>query len=217
MEPITSSEDGNKATRPTAAQKGIALLVAAATLSYLILITTGTIRPADRLSVPEVGLLFLALAAIALALKPGLIERLEKFELAGIKFDLTKVREEQAEVRKQQQVQADILEDVRLALRLLVGDKEREHLMNLYRNKTHGYSVTGAFREEVRRLRAVKLIQMRDGATVHGIPDKTTFDLARFVELTEEGRNFASRLAEQMEPKDATAANAAAPGALGRA
>jgi hypothetical protein len=195
MEANTPSEQAGKPGHPSAGQKAFALLVSVGTISYLVLITAGVIKPADRLSVPEVALLFLAVGCVGVTLKPGIIERLEKFELAGIKIDLTRVREEQVEVRKRQELQAELLNGVQLALKLLVGNKEREHLMNLYRNKTNDYSVTGNSREEIRRLRAVKLIQMRGKETVAGIPDKVPFDLAKYIELTEDGREFAARLA----------------------
>src|SRR5205807_5295793 len=134
--------------------------------------------------------------------------RLQKFDFAGVKVELGEVKQGQIEVQKRQQEQQMILEDIRLALRLLIKDSDQVHLVNLVKQETHNYRANGALREEIRRLRAMRLIKMREGKTVGGMPDKTTFDLADYVELTEDGRRFVSRLTNQPDVQ----AKASAPG-----
>jgi len=186
---------------PGGRQKAFAVLVGAGAISYFALVTSGIIKPANRLSASEVGILLIAALSIALALRPEFLDRLQKFDFGGLKLELRDIKRDQAEVKQQQEQQAAILEDVRLALRLLIGDKERRHLMNLFRRDTSGYHIKGALRDEIRNLRTMKLVRMRPAKTVGGMPDKTTFDLADFVELTDDGRKFATRLEEQSETR----------------
>src|SRR5579883_459423 len=182
-------------------QKALALAIALAAVSYFLLVTTGQIKPANRLNAAEVGLLVVALVAVGLSLRPEVLDRVQKFDFAGLKFELTEVRKEQVEVQRQQEEQAAILDDIRLALRLLIGNNEQAHLVNLYGHRAKEYRVKGGLRDEIRRLRAMKLIRMRDGKHVGSLPEQGTFDLANYVELTAEGAKFAARLAGQGEGK----------------
>lgn len=190
-------------------QKTFAATVALAAVSYLFLVTTGEIKPTNRLSAAEVGLLVVAALSIGVALRPDLVDRVQKLDFAGLKFELGEVKREQVEVQRQQQQQAAILEDVRLALRLLIGNNEQAHLINLHRHTTSEYRVKGGLRDEIRRLRAMKLIRMCNDKHVGGMPEKTTFDLADYVQLTEDGAKFAARLAEQPGVQEDGGASAA--------
>jgi len=182
---------------PRRGQKALAVAIALATLAYLVLAVNGIIKPVNRLTGAEFGIVVVAAAAIGAALKPEFFERLQKFDFAGIKFELTEVKKGQEEVQKNQQAQQEVLEDIRLALRLLIGPNERSHLLSMLHQNTSNYRVRGGLRDEIRRLRAMRLIKMREGKSVGGMPDKDTFDLAAYVELTEDGVRFTTRLANQ--------------------
>jgi len=194
-------------TPPSRRQKAFAAAVAVGTLSYLLLAISGTIKHDNRLTAAEFGVVVVAALAIGAALRPALLDRLQKFDFAGIKVELREVKQGQIEVQKQQQEQQAVLEDVRLALRLLIGKNEQDHLMNLFKRQTNNYRVKGALRDEIRRLRAMRLVKMCEGKAVGGMPGNAIFDLADYVELTEDGLKFVSRLANQpdIQAKDASA------------
>ena len=182
---------------PSLARKAVAAAVAVVAVSYLVLVISGAIKHENRLTAAEFGVVAVAAVASAAALRPGLFDRLQKFDFAGIKFELGEVKKGQIEVQKNQEEQQAVLEDVRLALRLLIGKNEREHLVNLFKLTTANYRVKGSLRDELRRLRAMRLLKMREGKTVGGMPDSAGFDLADYVELTEDGRKFVSHLTDQ--------------------
>jgi hypothetical protein len=177
--------------------KVFAIAVAVFTAAYLLLVVSGRIPAANRLSAADCGVVVIAALAIAAAWKPDFFERLQKFDFAGVKFELGEVKKGQIEVQKHQQEQQAVLDDVRLALQLLITEKERDHLRNLFTHATNTYRVKGALRDEIRHLRAMKLVKMCEGKTVGGMPEKTIFDLAEYVELTEDGLRFISRFANQ--------------------
>lgn len=184
-------------------RKIFAIAVAAGTISYVVLAITGAIKPVDRLTASEFGLVLVSALVVGVAWKPDLLDRLQRFDFAGMKFELSEVKRGQLEVQKNQQQQLAVLDDVRLALRLLISDKERSHLRNLFNQKTT-YQVTGHLRDEIRRLRAMSLVKMRGDRTVSGMSEGVTFNLADFVELTEDGFQFVSRLYNEPEAQAKT-------------
>lgn len=179
--------------------KVLAIAVVLATAAYLLLVVSGKIPAANRLGAADCGLVIVAALVIAAAWKPDFFERLQKFDFAGVKFELGEVKKGQIEVQKQQQEQQAVLDDVRLALRLLITEKERDHLRNLFTHATDTYRLKGALRDEIRHLRAMKLVKMHEGKTVGGMPEKGIFDLADYVELTDDGLRFISRFTNQLD------------------
>jgi hypothetical protein len=177
--------------------KVFAIAVALFTAAYLLLVVSGIIPAVNRLSAADCGAVIIAALVIAVAWKPDFFERLQKFDFAGVKFELGEVKKGQIEVQKHQEEQQAVLDDVRLALRLLITEKERDHLRNLFTHATSTYRVKGALRDEIRHLRAMKLVEMCEGKTVGGMPEKTIFDLADYIKLTEDGFRFISRFTNQ--------------------
>jgi len=182
---------------PSLGRKALAAAVAVVAISYIVLVVSGTIQHENRLTAAEFGVVAVAALAIAAVLKPGLFDRLQKFDFAGVKFELGEVKKGQIEVQKNQEEQQALLEELRLALRLMIGENERAHLKNLLNKETGNYKVKGALRDEIRGLRTMRLLKMRGDKTVGGMPDNTKFNLADYVELTEDGRVLASRLTSQ--------------------
>lgn len=185
------------ATPPRHSQKAFAVAVAVCTVLYLLLVVSGIIPAANRLTAADCAVVVVTALVVAAAWRPDFFERLQKFDFAGIKFELGEVKKGQIELQKLQQEQQAVLEDVRLALRLLITEKERDHLRNLFTHATHTYRVKGALLEEIRNLRAMKLVSMCDGKTVGGMPEKAIFDLAEYVRLTEDGLKFVSHFTNQ--------------------
>jgi len=189
--------------------KVFAIAVAVFTAAYLLLVVSGRIAAANRLSVADCGVAVIAALVIAAAWKPDFFERLQKVDFAGVKFELGEVKKGQIEVRKHQQEQQAFLDDIGLALRILITEKERDHLRNLFTHQaTDTYRVRGALRDEIRHLRAMKLVKMCEGKTVGGMPEKTIFDLAEYIELTEDGLRFISRFTNQPNAQENEASTA---------
>ncbi len=192
---------------PSRRQKAFAIVLAVVTASYLLLAISGVIQPVNRLTAAEFGVVVVVALAIGVVLRPDFFDRLQKFDFAGIKVELGVMKKDQIEVQKNQQQQQEVLDDVRLALRLLIAKSEQNHLMNLFKHTTGSYRVKGQLRDEIRRLRAMRLVEMCKDKSVAGIPSDAVFDLATYVTLTEDGLRYVSRLASQpdAQTKDATA------------
>jgi hypothetical protein len=182
---------------PSRRQKAFAAAVAAVTVAYLLLAISGTIHPVNRLTAADFGAVLVAALVIGAILRPDFFERVQKFDFAGLKFELGEMKKDQIEVQKRQQEQLAILDDVRLALRLLIGKNEQDHLLNLFKHSTDHYRVEGSLRDEIRRLRAMRLVKMREARSIAGMPENATFDLADYVELTDDGLKFAARVTNQ--------------------
>ena len=174
---------------------------------YLSLVVSGTIQSANRLSAAEFAAIVVAAAVVGMLLRPDIVDRLQRIDIAGIKLDLGEVKERQIEVQKSQQEQRRALEDLRFAMRILIKQPERDHLLNLH-NRTTKYTLKGNLREELRRLRAMGLIKMRDGKTVGGLPEKEPFDLSEYLRLTPDGEEYVARFSDQVgeQAKEATTA-----------
>lgn len=173
-----------------------AVLIGSAIAVYFVLALRGKIGKDNRVTPAELGVLVAGAVGIGVLLKPEFFDRLRKFDIAGVKVELGEVRKSQMEVQKQQDEQRAMIEDIRLALRLLIGERERVHLLNLFHRRTDTYEVRGALRDEIRRLRTMNLIRMRPDKTVAGMPANAQFNLGDFVELTEDGFRFVSRMNE---------------------
>ena len=196
----TTSPERTKSAPSRILQITGALTIAIATVLYVVCVCLGRIPQANRLTTAEFGILVVGAFATAVILRPDFLSAVEKVDVLGIKAEFGQVKRSQIEVQKQQQEQAAVLEDIRLALRLLIKEAERGHLINLFERKTDKYQVGGSLRDEIRHLRAMKLIEMCPGMTVGGMPGGKVFDLSKYVELTPDGSKFASRLIEHPEP-----------------
>jgi len=64
------------------------------------------------------------------------------------------------------------------------------------REKDADYKGHHALRAELRRLRSITLIEMRDNRHVRDMRDGSTFDLADYVKLTPLGERWAKRIKE---------------------
>jgi hypothetical protein len=80
-------------------------------------------------------------------------------------------------------------------LSLLLPATERDHLFNLESGKTR-YEGNHAVRTELRRLRSMHLLQMKQGKNISELKDEGIWDIGTFVELTPMGRRWIKRVRE---------------------
>lgn len=87
------------------------------------------------------------------------------------------------------------LDELDRVLTLLLRPEERNHLIRLEKGDTNNYVGRHSLRDELRRLRALGLIQSNPGRNVGEMVDNRRFDLKDFVALTDAGREYLARLA----------------------
>jgi hypothetical protein len=107
-------------------------------------------------------------------------------EILGIKLQLDRVMERQA----QQQTQ---LQDISLILPLLIPQSERKHLAELGSNQKNLYQGCSSLVRELRRLRSVDLVT---GQAIHRLEHMSNFYLDRYIKLTEFGKRWVDRINE---------------------
>lgn len=173
---------------------GIRILIAAAVVAvvaaYSAAVLSGWIKGSNRIDAVHLALIVLAVIVVIGLIQPRTFDRLKRVKLSGFELEiLERVRDKQAE-------QDDQLEDIRLMLSLLLPATEREHLFNLESGKTSGYKGNHAVRTELRRLRSMHLVQMKQGKNVSELKDDGIWDIGTFVELTPMGRRWIKRVRE---------------------
>lgn len=119
-----------------------------------------------------------------------LFRHIKTFSMGQLKFELIE------KLRERQDKQEERLADIALILPLLLPDREVTHVKNLWAHTTAGYKGNHALRTELRRLRSIGLLAMKENRTVAEMKDGSEFDLASYVDLTELGRRWAVRIHE---------------------
>lgn len=133
----------------------------------------------------QTTLLYLGVAGAFL-----LFRHIKTFSMGQLKFELIE------KLRERQDKQEERLADIALILPLLLPDREVKHVRNLWAHATAGYKGNHFLRTELRRLRSIGLLTMKEGRTVAEMKDGAEFDLADYVGLTELGRRWAVRIQE---------------------
>lgn len=182
-------KDTNEPKPASGLSRMAAVILTLLAIAYVGSVVTG--RVADHRKIDAVTLTVIVLAGVAAAVlwNPQAFSRLTLFELGSFKLQL-------ADVRKQQAEQADQLQSIRLLLPLLLTVREQKHLMNVSNGTTEGYQGNNDVRTELRRLRSLGLIRMRDGKQVGKMSDSLKFDLSDFVRLTSLGSEWVERIQE---------------------
>jgi hypothetical protein len=160
-----------------------------AILAYAAGIVSGKIPSGRKLSGADAAILVVGILIASVLLQPRLLDRLTRFELGTLKFDLSKVQEKQ----KNQQEE---LNDVRFALTLLVQENEREHLRKLKNGDTQNYVGSHNLRTELRRLRTLGLISTVGDHKIAELKDGLKADLRNIVRLEKNGADYLKRLGE---------------------
>jgi hypothetical protein len=172
---------------------GIRIVIAAAVVAvvaaYSAAVLSGWIKGDNRIDGVHFALIVLAIIIVIGLIQPRTFDRLKRVKLSGFELEiLERVRDKQAE-------QDDQLEDIRLMLSLLLPATERDHLFNLESGNT-SYKGNHAVRTELRRLRSMHLLQMKQGKNISELKDEGIWDIGTFVELTPMGRRWIKRVRE---------------------
>lgn len=141
----------------------------------------------------ETTLMYLAVGGALLMLR-----QVKSLSFGTYKLEmLEKVREQQAKQESQ-------IQGIALMLPLLLAKTEQKHLMNLDRGETGNYRGNHSLRSELRRLRSIGLLKMRDGRQIGAMKEGLVFDLHGFVELTPLGEQWVKQIRE-IERAESTA------------
>jgi len=162
--------------------------------AYTVGVVLGIIPKDQKIDVANLIVLAVAGVCAILLINPEILERLRHLKLASFEFDLEKLKEKQ----EQQQGQ---LEAIHLLLPLVLQEQEAKHLLNLAENNTAGYVGSHDVRTELRRLKAMRLIEKFPGRFVGDLKDGLNVDLAKCVYLTSFGRRMVAQLEEMAKAK----------------
>jgi len=187
--------DGN---RPSTAQLSFRYLVALIIVVTVVLYVVESLRGRiQRIDTASVLLIVVSGIAVALLVAPGLMDRLSRIEVSGVKLEILK---------REQLRQRSELDEFSLIFPILLPETERKHLMNLAHGRTADYKGNHAMRTELRRRRSIGLIRMLPGQEVGFMKDGMAVDLAKYVELTTLGQRWVQRIedAERVEEKAAS-------------
>ena len=164
----------------------LAILILLLVSGYTIALITGTIKSADKIDAVNLGLIALAGLFIVALINPQVLQRIRIFEVGNLRVELNEVKEVQSE-------QQDALDGIRLALGILLPEKEQNHLINLLllNEKVKKYKGRSSMRTELRHLRELRMIEMRSDHTVEEMKNDKVFDLSDYVKLTDLGKKSA--------------------------
>lgn len=176
----------------------VASIIGLAVAAYTVAILFGKIPGDQRIDAAHFSIIMFTSAIIILLLKPTITNRLKRFKGAGIEIEMLE------QVKENQDKQGQVLDDISLILPLLLPQNERTHLMNLYYGRTANYRGNSVFRSEIRRLRSMGLIEMRDGRNVGHMKTGLEFDLAHYIKITKSGRRWIARI-KQIEEHEQNA------------
>lgn len=188
---MTSSADTKSKERGSQGSHSGVRYVTAALLSlvgcgYPVLIVTGKVPTANRLSAAECAFAALALMTAAMVAWPHLIGYVQKIGFGGFELQL-------AELRHQHEQQRARIDEIDTILPLLIPGTQLRHLENLLKGATPGYEGSQAVVHELRRLAEAGLVRRRPGRALASLADGRRFDLADYVELTASGAQWGKR------------------------
>jgi len=176
----------------------VRVLVPLVTAGYLALVLTGTISAGARLGWVELGLVLLAVLVVG-----NFFDQLAElsFGKEGIKINLRTIESKQL-------AQGYELAAIKVALTGLVTRYELDHLTGL--NGTAAYNVQfgNIFFDEIRRLDAIGFIRVTESYKQRGFNAikeehesiRDTFDLKRYMEITEEGKFYLAARSQASAP-----------------
>jgi hypothetical protein len=154
--------------------------------AYVVAVIAGTISPSRQVSIADLGVIVIGLAAIAILVRPQLVRNIQIFELGTVRVQLRDLQDTQKDQKQE-------LDELRFTLNLLVTDSERKHLENLDTGRTSGYKRNDWLQAELRRLRSIGLIT--SARYISEMPAE--FDLREWgVELTPYGTEYLRRWKE---------------------
>jgi hypothetical protein len=169
-----------------------------AVLAYILSLVLGLLPERAHIDFAAIVLVVVAAAGIALLFSPKwdatLLEamtRVKAFQFASLKVELEAIRARQDE-------QTSKLALLQLVAPLVLTEAERQHLANLHYHRTAGYRGNDMVRSELRRLRYLSLIT--NSQPIASAVDDSIFDLAKLVQLTPLGAEWARQLENMEKP-----------------
>jgi hypothetical protein len=174
-----------------------AILVLLFVAAYTAAVILGL--PKDkRIDGSTLGLIGIGSLIAVVLFRPDIVDRVTRLEVAGWKID----------IEQRQEKQDKQLQDIQLILPILLPENERKHLLNLASQNARPYQGNDAVRTELRRLRSLKLINMKPNQEIGRMTDGKQVILGDFVELTDLGRRWVDRIkeieAEAVKPAETT-------------
>jgi hypothetical protein len=163
-----------------------AFLVLLFVAGYTAAVMLGRLPKEKRIDASTLGVIGIGSLIAVVLLRPDIVERVTRLEIAGWKFD----------IEKKQEKQDKQLNDIQLILPILLAESERKHLLNLASQNTKPYKGNQDVRTELRRLRSLKLIRMKPNQEIGRMADGKEVNLSDFVELTELGQHWVDRIKE---------------------
>ncbi|HEY2116081.1 MAG TPA: hypothetical protein VGJ51_13375 [Candidatus Angelobacter sp.] len=162
--------------------------------AYIVAVVRGLPKD-NRIDAATLGIIGIGILAAIIVLRPDIFEHVTRLEVAGWKVD----------IEKRQEKQDKQLNDIQLILPILLPEAEQKHLLNLASGGQVNEKGNHDLRTQLRRLRSIKLIRMLSGKEVNQITNDLTVNIGQFVELTDLGKRWVSRI-QEIEAEAAKAA-----------
>lgn len=157
------------------------------TLGYLCAIVLGLIDSDRRLDTTSLILAVIGMAVITLLVNPHAFSGVRSLAWGSFKVQLDQIRQQQ----DYQQYQVDSISAV---LAMLITDSEQAHLLKLAQRTDYSRTGDHDLRTELRRLRGMRLLEMKQGKTVAELADGVVADLKEYVRLTDLGERIVHEL-----------------------
>lgn len=158
---------------------------------YTTAVLIGEITDKQKIDTINLGLIALVLLALLVLTRPKMFEQLSLVEVLGIKLQLNRVLQAQAQQQNQ-------LEDINLILPLLIPQSERKHLKELGSDQRNLYQGSSSLVQELRRLRSIGLVT---GRSIHRLETTRDFYLGDYIKLTEFGKLWLDRINQIEKPQ----------------
>ena len=196
---------------PSARKKWLVFRFAAGAIIFILvavyigLIVTGTISASRQISVANLVVIVVGLIIVAIMIWPQALSNVQEFGVGGLSF---KMREQLQEIQETQKDHTRNLEEIHFILESLVTTSEMSHLRKLANRTAVNYKRSPALLMELRRLRAVGLIEPKKDQSgnkyrIGHLPP--TFDLGFYMDITERGNDYMKRIKEMEAPASTSA------------
>ena len=191
--PHWDKEPEERSYQPPILRRLFAVFVFVLGIGYAALTVTGFVKETRKIDPVTLGVIILAVVLAILLWSPEAFARLKLFQGFGVKLELGEVKQRQDQQESKLQ---EILADIASILPILLPKQERDYLIGLSEDPTKKYVASDALREDLRRLRAIGLIERQPNKAIALLRDGTEYQLSDFVRLTALGTHWAMKLRE---------------------
>lgn len=180
----------------------IAFLLVAVYIGFVI---AGKISTSRQISVTNLVVIVVGLVIVAILVRPQVLSNIQEFGVGGLSV---KMRQQLTEIQNTQMDQGKNLEEIHFILESLVTSSEMSHLRKLANHSTANYKRKPELVAELRRLRAVGLIEPKKDQSgnkyrIGSLPPR--FDLGFYLEITERGNDYMKRIKDMEAPSGTSA------------